>query len=297
MWRGVSNLLYAAAAAAVSIGAIVWSGRGAAPAPQAAATRDLPAAVPAGASPTAFPDTSRPSAPPRVADHEAERRAALVAENEALHAAQKRLEMENEALRNQLQALLRWILDNFQGRYPIPEHLVGRLDMPAVTDEFRVHDDLAALLRLTPAERERLDDAFRVARAMADEAEARVLQATMPTASELVVEIPPHEAAGEEVRRHLMAALETALGTNRAPWAAAAAGRDLDRRFGGFGRDHRTVRFELVYREDAEAPWIRVRDERVRVDEEGRRRRESVEMEAARLPAEYESLVNRLPLE
>ncbi len=251
------------------------------------------APTPPAAPPQTDSEPASATASARTAD--TERWTAVAAENDALRAANEQMASENDRLRRQLNDLLRWILDNFQGRYPIPERMVARLDVPAVTDDFRVHDDLAELLRLTPQERERLDDAFRSARAMAEAAELSVMRPSMPSPGELVIEIPPHADQGAEIRSHLLAAIESALGSNRAPWAAAAAERDLDRRFHGFGADHRTIRMELVYRPDAPEPWIRITDERASVVGDGRVRRESLEVTTEALPAEYQPYVGRLP--
>lgn len=296
-------VVYAAAAAGLSAGALWWQS---ARQPSAAAPQMPPSQSPAQGALDPPPAMAEPSGGPAAggasngvagaqAGWESDRIAAIETENRVLHDANTGLARENEALRSQLSALLKWILDNFRGRYPVPEHLVQRLDVPALTEEFRVHDDLAALLRMTPEERARLDAAFQSARLMADAAEAAVTRAAVPSASELVIEIPPHEEQGDGIRRHLMAALDAALGTNRAPWAAAAAARDFDRRFGSFGREHRTVRFELAYPEGGGEPWIRIRDERMSTESDGRQRRESVEMTTERLPPEYEAMINRLP--
>ncbi len=293
-FRVIRRLAIPVFAAAVSVLAFRWPTRALHPfsiaEPHTAAAPFTAPPTPAAAVP---PPAPAPDAPPRP--FEAERWSAIAAEHDALRAANQQMALDNDRLRRQLNDLLRWILDNFQGRYPIPERMVGRLDVPAVTDDFRVHDDLAELLRLSPQERERLDDAFRAARAMAEAAELSVMRPSMPSPGELVIEIPPHADQGREIRAHLLAAIESALGSNRAPWAAAAAERDLDRRFHGFGADHRTIRMELVYRPDTPEPWIRITDERAMVVGDGRVRRESFEVTTEALPAEYQPYVGRLP--
>ncbi|MCX7818908.1 MAG: hypothetical protein N2652_06865 [Kiritimatiellae bacterium] len=259
------------------------------PPPRPASPSPPPAPAPVVSTPPA------PAAAPRPAAADTERWNAIAAENDALRAANREMAADNERLRRQLDDLLRWILENFQGRYPVPERMVGRLDLPAVTDDFRVHDDLAELLRLTPQERARLDDAFRSARAMAEAAELAVMRPSMPSPRELVIEIPPHIEQGREIRERLIAAIEAALGPHRASWATAAADRDLDRRFHGFGADHRTIRLELVYRDDHDQPWIRITDERASVLGEGQVQRLSREITATTLPAEYTPYLERLP--
>lgn len=225
---------------------------------------------------------------------ERERQQAIAEENEALRAAigqletaNGRLDEENRSLRGHLSGVLNWVLDNFRGRYAVPEHLVGRMDVPSITDEFELHDDLADLLRMAPAERARINEAFLGARAMVEAAESEVMRASVLSSDSAMVEIPLYEERGEEVRRHLLAALDSALGTNRSPWAAAAARRDLERKFGDFGQSARTIYFEIVMAGDGKGPVARIHDRRERVLEDGRRQIESTELEAADIPDEY----------
>ena len=255
-----------------------------------------PSAVPVAAAPAAPPPAAEkggePAGEPLVVPSRVE---ALAEENDALHAANDGLLQENESLRQQLTGVLNWILANFRGRYAIPERLVDRLDVAAVADDFTLHEDLAEMLQITPEERERINEAFQAARAMVETAENEVMMASAPSPDVGVIEIPPFETRGAEVRDHLLAALDSALGSNRAPWAASAAGRDLERRFGGFGRSSRTIRFELVYDSAGGAPVIRIRDQRETPDGEGRRRIEATEIETDGVPAEYMPYVSRLP--
>ncbi len=249
------------------------------------------------------PRASEPEPPaPAVAAAEAvaepavpTRTEALQAENAALRESADGLLRENEQLREHLSAVLGWILANFRGRYPVPERLVGKLDVHAVSDDFTLHEDLAEMLRITPEERESINAAFLSAREMVAAAEEEVLVALSPTPEVGLVEIPPYEERGAEVRQHLVAALESALGSNRAPWATSAAGRDLERKFGGFGRGTRTIRFELVYGDAESGPVVRIRDQREMPDGEGRRRIDAVEMEGETIPPEYQPYASRLP--
>lgn len=255
---------------------------------QAARPAAAAATAPAPATPAKAGEAADAGAPPTRAE-------ALLGENETLREANDGLVRENGQLRDHLSSVLNWILTNFRGRYAVPERLVGKLDVAAVADDFTLHEDLAEMLRITPAERERINAAFLSAREMVQAAEDEVLVALSPSPQVGLVEIPPYEARGEEVRKHLTAALESALGSNRAPWAASAAGRDLERRFGGFGRGTRTIRFELVYGEPGTDPVVRIRDQREMPDGEGRRRIEATEMEADGIPPEYQPYASRLP--
>ncbi len=287
-WQGVVPV----AGAFIAVAAAAWF----APSPPRTVSADPVAVGPAWEAPAAVATqavaaASEPVEAPAVPT----RTEALLEEGEAMRAANEDLLRENDRLREHLSSVLNWILTNFRGRYAVPERLVGKLDVAAVADDFTLHEDLAEVLRITPEERERINAAFLSAREMVQAAEDEVLVALSPTPEVGLVEIPPYEARGEEVRQHLVAALDSALGSNRAPWAASVAGRDLERRFGGFGRGTRTIRFELVYGDAESDPVIRIRDQREMPDGEGRRRIDAVEMEAGEIPAEYQPYASRLP--
>ncbi len=288
VWQGGYPVLAAFLAVAA---AAMFSPPPPRPAPAAVQTAPPAAAAvtPAPAASAKAGDPAEPAAAPPT------RAEALLGENEALREANDGLVLENGQLREHLSSVLNWILTNFRGRYAVPERLVGKLDVAAVADDFTLHEDLAEMLRITPAERERINAAFLSAREMVQAAEDEVLVALSPSPQVGLVEIPPFEARGEEVRKHLAAALESALGSNRAPWAASAAGRDLERRFGGFGRGTRTIRFELVYGEPGADPVVRIRDQREIPDGEGRRRIDATEMETDGIPPEYQPYASRLP--
>jgi len=287
------------AAAFVAVAAAAWlapAPRGGDPVPRSASP--APAAPVAAAAEPAPGDgavEAKAGAPGPETPAVPTRAEAVLAENGALREANRDLMGQNEQLREHLSGVLNWILTNFRGRYAVPERLVGRLDVSAVADDFTLHEDLAELLRITPEERERINAAFLSAREMVAAAEDEVMVTLSPTPEVGIVEIPPYESRGEEVRQHLAAALDSALGSNRAPWASSAAGRDLERRFGGFGRGTRTIRFELVYGDGESGPTVRIRDQREMPDGEGRRRIDAVEMDAESIPPEYQPYALRLP--
>ncbi len=287
-----SKYLYALAATALALLAHRFA---AAPTPEGVLPApELP--LPADSSRSGPPSPAQPSdANPTVASQLSERWKAVESENVALRQVQANLEQENFRLRQQLHDVLQWILDNFRGRYPIPEHLVDRLHVTTLNDDFTVHDDFAALVRLSPEERRQLDAAFQAAHGMTLGIYAEVLRATVPSPTELVLEIPPHEDQGALVRQQIRDALRAVLGDARLPWAEATATNDLVRRFGYFGHGTRTVRFQLVESDERSEPRIRVRDEHSMEDPAGGRTMTIREFSADQLPHEYESLLQLLP--
>lgn len=251
-----------------------------------------PAAVAPAAPAAALLAPAAPPPAPAAADAGADAREAELA---ALKDAEENLTAENEKLRGHLNDLLNWILVNFRGRYPMPESMMGRVAMPAVADDFTVHAELAEFLKISPEEQDRLNAAFASARDMLQQAEAGVMKAESPTPNSAVVDIPPFEAEGETVRQTLVSAFEQALGAARSERLQQVAAADLDRQFSDFGKVHRTLRFELVYADGSGEPLLKVRDERVRAGQDGRRRIEATEFESRDVPEEYRFYLSRLP--
>lgn len=202
---------------------------------------------------------------------------------------------ENDKLKGHLNNLLNWVLANFRGRYPVPEGMMGRMNVPALGEDFLVHPELADFLKISPEEQQWINEAFLSARAMLQEAEGRVMTASLPTPDTAVVEIPPLEAEGEAVREMLVNTFEQALGAARSQRLQQVAAGDLERRFNDFGRARRTLRFELVYGDGSGTPMLKIRDEKVRADEDGRRRIEATEFESQDVPDEYRFYLSRIP--
>jgi hypothetical protein len=287
-----SKYFYALAATALALLAHRFA---AAPTPEGfLPTPELPS--PEDSARSGPPSPAQPSdANPTAAPQLPERWKALESENVALRQVQANLEQENFRLRQQLHNVLQWILDNFRGRYPIPEHLVDRLHVTTLNDDFTVHDEFASLVRLSPEERRQLDAAFQAAHGMTLSIYADVLRATVPSPTELVLEIPPHELQGDLVRQHIRGALRTILGDVRLPWAEAAATNDLAHRFGYFGHGTRTIRFQLVEGDEGTESRLRVRDEHSMEDPGGGRTVTIREFSTDQLPHDYESLLQLLP--
>ncbi len=195
------------------------------------------------------------------------------------------LRAEADRLRTQLEDVLNWILANFRGRFPVPESMLSRMDMPLLQDGDALHPDLVTLFRLGTQEVQVVEAAVQAAKTEIEALHDAIALATAQSTSEGTVSIPPHEEEAAPIRAQLMADLEVALGRDRLERFLAVAGKDLDRRFLYFGAAVRIIRFELL--SDDEGGGLRIRDEVVTADDTGRRKIEAVEFESAEMPRAY----------
>ncbi len=282
------HTIWIAVLAAVLAGGAVYrlrSGRAAPALPRAAASpaagarADGVAPAPAGGPVPEPADGARADAP-------AEEPAGWPAERELLLA-------ENGQLREQLDDLLNWMLTHFKGRYPVPESLMGRLQLASAGEDYRLSPETVAFLRISPEEEARIGEAFRYARALVELAEQRVMRVELNEADKAVVHVPAFAEAGEAVREWLMEAFETTLGSARSSRLATVSRDSLAERFGHFGAAERTIRFELTPGPDG--PQLKIHDEwRLPGDLPGGYRIAATEQVVDGLPDRYLPYLSRL---
>lgn len=203
--------------------------------------------------------------------------------DEALAQAQQ----ERDQLQAQLTELLNWILSNVRGRYPLPEHLVSRLRLHAVTPDFTLDPDVVGLLKITPAEESILNEAFATTSSFLNEMETALMRVTQPHEDKVIVHVPSYGEEGDVIREDLYLALEAVLGADRFDRLIEVSGEHLESSFVKFGDESRTVVFEVVFQEGDNQPLLRIRDGRVAEDDNGKRFVTATEEVVAVLPDEY----------
>jgi len=213
-------------------------------------------------------------------------------ENNATQAA---LEEENRQLREQLVGLFNWILTNFRGQIPLPEAMVSRLNLPAVTEEGVLHPDLEAFLRISSEQRVEINQALNTARAAMDFLRQDALKIDFPDERSLVAVLAPFPEKGGDVRARLYADLDAVLGTYRFGKMQESAGEGLANAFDQFGRSERRIEVEVVGAPAGGEEYLRMRDE-VRLPEaDGSIRISAREFSARDLPLEYQFLLSAPP--
>lgn len=246
-----------------------------------------------------LPAAARAASPKREASPPAPDRAALAggyaASTADLEAQVRGLRRENQDLKDRLVAVLNWILVNFKGRYPLPESFMGRLNVPAVTEGFTLHPEAAELLRITPDEEQKINDALAYAWEYMAEIEAAIIQVTNPRPDKVVLHIPTFAENGGVLKEDLYAALEITLGRNRFDRFLKTSGTDLEANFSRFGEASRTMVFELAYGQRGEAPQLKIKDGWVVELEPGVRQVTATESTVSNLPPKYTAYLAWLP--
>lgn len=184
---------------------------------------------------------------------EAEELAVLQREN-------RRLANENQAVRGKLNDVLSWILQNFRGTYPLPESYFSRLDVPSLQEDFSLHPELADLVRATPEEKEKINDALGTASAILREVELTTSSVRTTRPDKVILTIPSFPEQGRYLRDDLYASIQSALGRDRFDRFLKAGETDLRGKFYEFGEASRTIIFELVDSPSGDFPDLVIRD-------------------------------------
>lgn len=268
-------------------GAVAHGSEGAAAVPVVEAKADVPAAEDkrerAGAEEAAGP--VRRATGNR--DREMETARARVAE----------LEAANERLRARLDDMLSWIVDNVQGRFPLPEAQMANLRISPATEEGMVSEDLAEVLRMTDEETARLDEAWTGAMGVLRELEEggiRVEDGDGETWAKLA--FAPYGEDGGLVRDYLYEETLATLGKGRFLRFLQVAGAGLEDQFDSFGDRERTLEINVLA-DGGEGESLFIRDEVRKTDPEDPMKQTgtSVERVTGTLPKEYERYLGHFP--
>lgn len=257
-------------------GLVLWD-LAPAPAPGAAAPRETSAA----AAP-ATPVEAERAIDDRLAD------ADLEAEN-------TRLRSQNRDLQNRLVAVLNWILANFRGTYPLPESYMSKLQVTPVSEDYTLHPELARLLKVSPAEEQKINDALAYASDYLGKIEAAIVQVTNPRPDKVILHIPTFAEDGKILQDDLYTALEITLGEDRFDRLLDVSETGLKSSFAQFGEASRTMVFELVYGADGEAPLLKIKDGWVMEIGPNTRTVTATESVVTNLPVKYNPYLAWLP--
>jgi DNA-directed RNA polymerase subunit RPC12/RpoP len=216
---------------------------------------------------------------------------------------QRELEAENQqlvanvqSLKTQFDDLGNWIIDNVQGKYPMPERLVSKLRVTPVTDDYTIHPDLVELLQINGSERAMINDAFRYTRDTLSQIEARLIQLTEATPFKATLYVPPFEKEGQQIREDLYYALESTLGGPRADRFHDVTQEELEKSFDHFGTASRTLVFEVTPNPtDPNSPYLMIKDGWILPDGQSSRSVNVKETAVWEMPADYNTYVSLLP--
>ena len=207
------------------------------------------------------------------------------------------LEAANERLRARLDDMLSWIVDNVQGRFPLPEEQMANLRISPTDEDGAVSDDLAEVLRMNDEELDRLDAAWTGARELLREMEEgsiRVEDGDGETWAKLA--FAPYGEDGGLVRDYVYEETLATLGKGRFLRFLQVAGAGLEDQFDSFGDRERTLEIDVLS-DGEEGESLFIRDEVRKKDPEDPMRQTgtSVERVTGTLPKEYERYLGHFP--
>ena len=207
------------------------------------------------------------------------------------------LEAANERLRARLDDMLSWIVDNVQGRFPLPEGQMANLRISPADEDGAVSDDLAEVLRMNDEELGRLDAAWTGARELLREMEEggiRVEDGDGETWAKLA--FAPYGEDGGLVRDYVYEETLATLGKGRFLRFLQVAGAGLEDQFDSFGDRERTLEIDVLA-DGEEGESLFIRDEVRKTDPEDplRQTGTSVERVTGTLPKEYERYLGHFP--
>lgn len=156
------------------------------------------------------------------------------------------LVLENEAIQNQMSDLLNWILDNFQGRFPLKESALSHLDLPLLDDRFALHPDLADFMNISTDEQFLMEDAFNFTRGTLRVLQEQNMSVTSPTPAQVMMTFAEFPEEGRALQEDLYAALEASLGPERLERMLTVSEEQLKAGFDYFGQASRTLMFEII---------------------------------------------------
>ncbi len=192
--------------------------------------------------------------------------------------------------------LANWVLANMRGRFLLKEKHVGRLRFVPVSDDFKVHPELADFLAVNDRETGLLNDILQYGRTTLVDLQNRFLIVTNPAPETVELFIPPFEEEGAALREDLYAAMRSILGPDRFARMIAVGEEEFARAYDYFGAASRSVTFQLVPGEKPrDPPHLVIRDSWVIQKDESHRVTETSEAAVRELPARYTPYLAWLP--
>ncbi|MGA1193500.1 MAG: hypothetical protein ACO3ZG_03855 [Kiritimatiellia bacterium] len=172
------------------------------------------------------------------------------------------LERENSELTRRYDELTRWMIENYQGKYPLAERLVDSLRLDTVTESGEVSPDLVEILRLTDEEKAQVQSVIDYTRSLVRQAERDLVTVTGQSELSISYEVPVFPEVGKIMRDDMFYSLEHAIGAPRFDRMLDVAGESMREEMHYFGEASRTLTFEIVLpaNDGDHPPYLLIRD-------------------------------------
>ena len=205
------------------------------------------------------------------------------------------LQRKNLQLSTQFEGMAAWVLDNYQGKYPLPLDLLKRLNVPVVDEKGRLNADLAKFLKIAPQEQQTVNNAIAFTQAKIAATEAAIATVTENTGSAVTLYVPPYDEQGKAIKEDLYGSMESTLGAPRFDKLTDVTQQDMAETFHYFGSAARTMRFEYMPQQGADAAYLLISDGWQIPEGESLTRYNGKETAVREIPKEYLSFTNYLP--
>ena len=239
-----------------------------------------------------------PATPPIVhAEAPAQPVVTPVAETPPADAVSMDLLDEHVALKGRYDKMVQWMIDNYRGKYPLPEHLVQRLRITPINETMEVSPELVELLRMSEEEKVKVQDMFDFVRDNITEAELDRALITEQDEDKITLSIPPYAEVGGTLRDDLYLTLEDTLGGPRFDRLVDVTGPELEQTFHYFGQAARTLTFEVIYPQSGESfePYVLIRDGWVIPEGDSVRLTKVSETAVTKIPETYKPYQDHMP--
>lgn len=205
------------------------------------------------------------------------------------------LQQKNLALATQFEGMAQWVIDNYQGKYPLPLDLVGNLRLPPVADDYTLGRQLGDFLKITPSERTAIDDVLVSTRDKMAKTEASLATVTAGDENSVTLYVPPYEQLGTAMREDLFGTLEVTLGGPRFDKLVDVSRQGLDEAYHYFGTAAREMQFLVMPQQGGEAPYLLITDGWQIPDGDSVTRFNGTQTATREIPGEYASFMSLLP--
>jgi len=204
---------------------------------------------------------------------------------------------DHVALKGRYDKMVQWMIDNYRGKYPLPENLVQRLRISPINETMNVNPELVEILRLSEQEKVKVQDIFDFVRDTITEAELDRALITEQNQDKITLSIPPYAEVGDELRQDLFLTLEDTLGGARFDRLVDVTGTELDQTFHYFGKAARTLTFEVIHPMSGEnfEPYVLIRDGWVIPEGDSVRLTKVSETAVTTIPESYKPYQDHMP--
>jgi len=217
-------------------------------------------------------------------------------ENEAVEINQALL-AENAELEGKFNKMVQWMVDNYRGKYPLPERLVSKLRITPLNENNELNPDLIEMLKMTDQEKVLVQDIFDYMRENITETELDNALITDQKPDQITFSIPTYTDKGLALKEDLYLTLENTLGSPRFDRMVDVAGQDMREQFHYFGEASRTLTFEIVrpQKEGDHPPYLLIRDGWVVPEGDSVRLTKVTEKAVTQLPQSYQAYKEFFP--